>query len=132
MASKSLVRRMLAGVAALMIVAACSGSSEPSGSLLYSATRSWSNGMVERVEVYSDGKTIMTHGDYDERVTLPDDQMSELTAAAALGVDAGSSSDDPILGVTIGTDAEVRPAALTPGSIAALLNTLLDSHTLHE
>lgn len=122
---------MLAGVAALMIVAACS-SPEPSGSLLYSATRSWSNGMVERVEVYSDGKTIMSHGDYDERVTLPDDQMSELAAAAALGVDAGSNSDDPILGVTIGTDAEVRPAALTPGSIAALLNTLLDSHTLHE
>ena len=49
MASKSVVRRMLAGVAALMIVAACSGSSEPSGSLLYSATRTWSNGMVERV-----------------------------------------------------------------------------------
>ena len=125
-------KSLVAGIAALVIAAACGASTEPSGSLLYVATRSWSNGMEERVEVFSDGKTIMTHGDYDERVTLPSDQMSELAAAAALPVDAGSNSDDPILGVTIGSSAEVRPAALTPGSIAELLNKLLDSHTLHE
>ena len=125
-------KSLVAGIAALVIAAACGASTEPSSSLLYVATRSWSNGMEERVEVFSDGKTIMTHGDYDERVTLPSDQMSELAAAAALPVDAGSNSDDPILGVTIGSSAEVRPAALTPGSIAELLNKLLDSHTLHE
>ena len=125
-------KSLVAGIAALVIATACSATPEPSGSLLYVATRSWSNGMEERVEVFSDGKTIMTHGDYDERVTLPGDQMSELAAAAALPVDAGSNSDDPILGVTIGSSAEVRPAALTPGSIAELLNKLLDSHTLHE
>ena len=125
-------KSLVAGIAALVIAAACSGTPEPSGSLLYVATRSWSNGMEERVEVFSDGKTIMTHGDFDERVTLPSDQMSELAAAAALPVDAGSNSDDPIIGVTIGSGAEVRPAALTSGSIAELLNKLLDSHTLHE
>ena len=125
-------KSFVAGIAALVIATACNATPEPSGSLLYVATRSWSNGMEERVEVFSDGKTIMTHGDYDERVTLPSDQMSELAAAAALPVDAGSNSDDPILGVTIGSSAEVRPAALTPGSIAELLNKLLDSHTLHE
>jgi len=126
------LRSLLAGIAALVIAVGCSATPEPSGSLLYAATRSWSNGIEERVEVFSDGKTIMTHGDYDERVTLPSDQMSDLAAAAALPVDAGSNSDDPILGVTIGSGAEVRPAALTPGSIAELLNKLLDSHTLHE
>jgi hypothetical protein len=125
-------KSLVTGIAALVIAAACSATPEPSGSLLYVATRSWSNGMEERVEVFSDGKTIMTHGDYDERVTLPDEQMSELAAAAALPVDAGSNSDDPIIGVTIGGSAEVRPAALTPGSIAEMLNKLLDSHTLHE
>lgn len=126
------LRSLLAGIAALVLAAACTATPEPTGSLLYAATRSWSNGMEERVEVFSDGKTIMTHGDYEERVTLPGDQMSELAAAAALPADAGSTSDDPILGVTIGSGAEVRPAALTPGSIAELLNKLLDSHTLHE
>ena len=125
-------KSFVAGIAALVIATACNATPEPSGSLLYVATRSWSNGMEERVEVFSDGKMIMTHGDFDERVTLPGDQMSELAAAAALPVDAGSNSDDPILGVTIGSSAEVRPAALTPGSIAELLNKLLDSHTLHE
>ena len=125
-------KSLVAGIAALVIATACSATPEPSGSLLYVATRSWSNGMEERVEVFSDGKMIMTHGDFDERVTLPGDQMSELAAAAALPVDAGSNSDDPILGVTIGSSAAVRPAALTPGSIAELLNKLLDSHTLHE
>ena len=125
-------KSFVAGIAALVIATACNATPEPSGSLLYVATRSWSNGMEERVEVFSDGKMIMTHGDFDERVTLPGDQMSELAAAAALPVDAGSNSDDPILGVTIGSSAAVRPAALTPGSIAELLNKLLDSHTLHE
>jgi len=126
------LKSLVAGIAALVIAAACGASTEPSGSLLYSATRSWSNGMEERVEVFSDGKTIMTHGDFDERVTLPSDQMRELAAAAALPINAGSNSEDPIIGVTIGSSAEVRPAALTPGSIAELLNKLLDSHTLHE
>ncbi len=88
--------------------------------------------MEERVEVYADGRTIMTHGDFEERVTLPSDQMAELAAAATVPADAGSDNDDPILGVVIGPNAEVRPAALTPGSIAELLNKLLDSHTLHE
>ena len=126
------LKSLAASFAALVIAAACSATPEPSGSLLYVATRSWSNGMEERVEVFSDGKTIMTHGDVADRVTLPGEQMSELAAAAALPADAGSNSDDPILGVTIGSSAEVRPAALTPGSIAELLNKLLDSHTLHE
>ena len=88
--------------------------------------------MEERVVVYADGRTIMTHGDFEERVTLPSDQMAELAAAATTPADAGSTSDDPILGVTVGSTAEVRPAAITPGSIAELLNKLLDSHTLHE
>jgi hypothetical protein len=88
--------------------------------------------MEERVEVYADGRTIMTHGDFEERVTLPADQMAELAAAATTPADAGSKGDDPILGVVVGSTAEVRPAALTPGSIAELLNRLLDSHTLHE
>ena len=126
------LKSLAAGIAALVLAAACTATPEPAGSPLYAATRSWSNGIEERVEVFSDGKTIMTHGDYEERVTLPGDQMSELAAAAALPVDAGSTSDDPILGVTIGSGAEVRPAALTPGSIAELLDKLLDSHTLHE
>lgn len=126
------LKLLTAGIAALVIAAACSATPEVTGSLLYSATRSWSNGMEEIVVVFSDGKTIMTHGDYEERVTLPGDQISELATAAAQPINAGSNSDDPIFGVTIGSGAEVRPAALTPGSIAELLNKLLDSHTLHE
>ena len=126
------LKLILAGLAALLLAGACTSEPAPSASLLYTATRSWSNGMEERVEVYADGRTIMTHGDFEERVTLPGDQMAELAAAATMPADAGSTSDDPILGVTVGSTAEVRPAALTPGSIAELLNKLLDSHTLHE
>lgn len=126
------LKLILAGLAALLLAGACTSEPAPSANLLYTATRSWSNGMEERVEVYADGRTIMTHGDFEERVTLPGDQMAELAAAATMPADAGSTSDDPILGVTVGSTAEVRPAALTPGSIAELLNKLLDSHTLHE
>ena len=122
----------LIGLAALLLAGACVAEPTPSAGLLYTATRSWSNGMEERVEVYADGRTIMTHGDYEERITLPSDQMAELESAATTPVDVGSNSDDPILGVTVGSEAEIRPAALTPNSIAELLNKLLDSHTLHE
>jgi hypothetical protein len=124
--------RLLAiGFAALLFAGACTATPEPSASVLYVGTRSWSNGMEESVKVLADGKLIMGHGDHEERVVIPADQMAELAAAAVLPVAAGSDSDDPIIGVTIGSAAPVRPAALTPGSLAALLNTLLDSHTLH-
>ena len=126
------LKSLLAGLAALLLAGACAADPAPSAGLLYTATRSWSDGREERVEVYADGRTIMTHGDYEERITLPSDQMAELAAAATTPADAGSNGDDPILGVTIGSTAEVRPAAITPGSIAELLNKLLDSHTLHE
>jgi len=120
------------GLAALIFIGGCTSAPEPSASLLYTATRSWSNGMEERVEVYADGKIIMIHGDFEERVTLPADHMAELATAATTPVEPGSNSDDPILGVTVSGSSDVRPAALTPGSIADLLNRLLDSHTLHE
>ena len=55
-----------------------------------------------------------------------------LPGSAGTPADPGSNSDDPILGVTVSGSPEVRPAALTPGSIAELLNRLLDSHVLHE
>ena len=126
------LKLLAAGFAVLLFAGACAATPEASASALYIGTRSWSNGMEERVQVFADGKLIMNHGDHEERVVLPPDQLSELAAAAALPVDAGSNSDDPIIGVTIGSSAEVRPAALTPGSIAELLNKLLDSHTLHE
>lgn len=126
------LKSLLAGLAVLLLAGACTSEPAPSASLLYTATRSWSNGMEERVEVYADGRTIMTHGDYEERITLPSDQMVELASAATTPADAGNNSDDPILGVIVGSEGEVRPAALTPGSIAELLNKLLDAHTLHE
>ncbi len=120
------------GFAALLFVGACAATPEPSGSLLYVATRSWSNEMEERIEVYSDGKTIMTHGDFEDKATLPESQMAKLAAAADIPVEPGSNSDDPILGVTIEGGTEVRPAAITVGSLAELLNRLLDGHTLDE
>ncbi|MFZ9352976.1 MAG: hypothetical protein ACO25N_04970 [Candidatus Limnocylindrus sp.] len=127
---KRLVALLLAVSAASGLVA-CSAAAEPSGTPLYTITRSWSNGMEEKALVYPDGRTIMTHGEYSEKVTLPADQMAALAAAAALEIPAGANSDDPILGVSIGDAAPVRPAGLTKDSLPELLNRLLDSHTLH-
>jgi len=87
--------------------------------------------MEEKALVYADGRTVMTHGEYSEKVTLPADQMAALAAAAALGIPAGANSDDPILGVTVGAGETVRPAGLEMDSLPELLNRLLDSHTLN-
>lgn len=122
---------LLLTLVAVASLAACSAATEPTGTPAYTITRSWSNGMEEKAVVYADGRTIMTHGEYSEKVTLPADQMADLAAAAALEVPAGSNSDDPIIAVSIGDAAPVRPAGLTTGSLPELLNRLLDSHTLH-
>lgn len=122
---------LLLTLVAVTSLAACSAATEPTGTPTYTVTRSWSNGMEEKAVVYADGRTIMTHGEYSEKVTLPADQMAALAAAAALEIPAGSNSDDPIIGVSIGDAEPVRPAGLTTDSLPELLNRLLDSHTLN-
>ena len=122
---------LLMALIAVASLAACSTAAEPTGTPAYTVTRSWSNGMEEKALVYADGRTIMTHGEYSEKVTLPADQMAALVAAAALEIPAGANSDDPIIGVAIGAGAPIRPAGLTKDSLPELLNRLLDSHTLN-
>jgi hypothetical protein len=122
---------LLVAIAVATSLGACSSAAEPSGTPAYTVTRSWSNGYEESALVYADGRSIMTHGQYIERITLPADQMATLAAAAALGIPAGANSDDPILGVTVGAGEMVRPAGLKLDSLPELLNRLLDSHTLN-
>ena len=122
---------LLLTLIAVASLAACSAASEPTGTPAYTVTRSWSNGMEEKAVVYADGRTIMTHGEYTERITLPADQMAVLAAAAALEIPVGANSDDPIIGVAIGAGAPIRPAGPTKDSLPELLNRLLDSHTLN-
>ena len=122
---------LLMTLIAVASLAACSTAAEPTGTPAYTVTRSWSNGMEEEALVYADGRTVMTHGEYSEKVTLPADQMAALAAAAVLEIPAGANSDDPIIGVAIGDGAPIRPAGLTKGSLPELLNRLLDSHTLN-
>ncbi len=122
---------LLLTLIAVASLGACSTAAEPTGTPAYTVTRSWSNGMEEMAVVYADGRTIMTHGEYTERVTLPADQMAALAAAAVREIPIGANSDDPILGVTVGAGETVRPAGLEPDSLPELLNRLLDSHTLN-
>jgi hypothetical protein len=122
---------LLLTLVAATSLAACSSVAEPTGTPAYTITRSWSNGMEETATVYADGRVIMDHGDHTERVTIPADQMAELAAAAALEIPAGANSDDPIIGVSIGAGAPIRPAGLTKDALPELLNRLLESHTLH-
>ena len=122
---------LLLTLIAVASLGACSTAAEPTGTPAYTVTRSWSNGMEEKAVVYADGRTIMTHGEYTERVTLPADQMAALAAAAVREIPIGANSDDPILGVTVGAGETVRPAGLELDSLPELLNRLLDSHTLN-
>ena len=122
---------LLLTLIAVASLGACSTAAEPTGTPAYTVTRSWSNGMEEKAVVYADGRTIMTHGEYTERVTLPADQMAALAAAAVREIPIGANSDDPILGVTVGAGEMVRPAGLELDSLPELLNRLLDSHTLN-
>jgi hypothetical protein len=122
---------LLLTLVAATSLGACNSATEPTGTPAYTITRSWSNGMEETGTVYADGRVLMAHGEHTERVTLPADQMAELAAAAVLEIPAGTNSDDPIIGVSIGSGTPIRPAGLTKDALPELLNRLLDSHTLH-
>ena len=122
---------LLVAIAVATSLGACSSAAEPSGTPAYTVTRSWSNGYEESALVYADGRSIMTHGQYIERIALPADQMATLAAAAAREIPVGANNDDPILGVTVGAGEMVRPAGLELDSLPELLNRLLDSHTLN-
>jgi hypothetical protein len=122
---------LLLTLVAATSLAACSTAAEPTGTPAYTVTRSWSNGMEEQAVVYADGRTVMTHGESSEKFTLPADQMAALAAAAVLEIPAGANSDDPIISITIGAGAPIRPAGLTKDSLPELLNRLLNSHTLN-
>jgi hypothetical protein len=122
---------LLLTLVAATSLGACSAAAEPTGTPAYTVIRSWSNGMEEKAVVYADGRTVMTHEEHSEKVTLPADQMAALAAAAVLEIPAGANSDDPIISITIGAGAPIRPAGLTKDSLPELLNRLLDSHTLN-
>ena len=122
---------LLLAVVVATSLGACSSASEPTGTAAYAVTRSWSNGYEESALIFADGRIIMTHGLYIERITLPADQMATLAAAAAREIPVGANHDDPILGVTVGAGETVRPAGLELDSLPELLNRLLDSHTLN-
>jgi hypothetical protein len=126
------LKAALLALGVLLIVGACAGEEvKPVGRVTFTITRSWSNGMLEKAEVYGNGAVVMEHGDYTEKIRLPEDQLELLRTAAEGGVAAGSNADDPVIGVTISGSDEVRPAAITKGSLAELLNRLLDDHTLN-
>lgn len=126
------LKAILLAISLLAVVGACAGEEiKPVGRIVYTVTRTWSNGMVEKAEVYGNGAVVMEHGDVTEKLRLPEDQLELLRSAAEAGVAPGSNADDPIVGVTISGGEEVRPAALDEGSLADLLNRLLDDHTLN-
>ena len=126
------LKMLLLAFGLLAVAGACAGEEvKPVGRVTYTITRSWSNGMVEKAEVYGNGAVVMKHGDYTEKLRLPEDQLAQLRAAAEGGVAPGNNADDPIIGVTVSGSDEVRPAALTEGSLADLLNRLLNDHTLN-
>jgi hypothetical protein len=126
------LKMLLLAFGLLTVAGACAGEEVRTvGRVTYTITRSWSNGMVEKAEVYGNGAVVMEHGDYTEKLRLPEDQLAQLRAAAEGGVAPGNNSDDPVIGVTVSGSDEVRPAALTEGSLADLLNRLLNDHTLN-
>ena len=126
------LKMLLLAFGLLAVAGACAGEEvKPVGRVTFTITRSWSNGMMEKAEVYGNGAVVMEHGDYTEKLRLPEDQLAQLRAAAEGGVAPGNNADDPISGVTVSGSDEVRPAALTEGSLADLLNRLLDDHTLN-
>ena len=92
-------------------------------------TRTWQDGRVETLELYDDGRVLMNHAGYLDRVTLSEGDAGILRRSLESIQPASDPTAYPRLELTptAGTPVIV---AVDPGTTGALFLSLLDHHRL--
>jgi hypothetical protein len=109
-----------------LLLAACGSSS---GSVLATFTREWDDGRIETLELFDDGRVLMDHVGYIDRVTLSADDLGVLRAS--LDSIAPAADPDAFPRLTL-TPAGATPVVVdtAPGTTGALFLSVLDVHRL--
>jgi hypothetical protein len=124
------LRWIAVALLAAMVVAGCSAAvSGPDGNELLTYQRVWPD-RTETSTVWPDGRVVMKHGEFLERLTLSAADVQRLRDGLAGDIPVGTAADSPQRLITLPDGSSVefpRPAA---GSITELLDRLMDKHRL--
>jgi hypothetical protein len=114
-------------LALTLVTAAGCGSS--SGGVIATFSREWDDGRIETLELYDDGRVLMDHVGYLDRVTLSAADVATLRSALTDIRPASDPAAYPRLTLTA-TGAEPVVVGTDPGTVGELFETLLDMHRL--
>lgn len=113
-----------------LVVVACSASPGSDGLKLLSYQRQWPDGKIEQLTILTNGHVEMKHGDYLERITIGAADVSRLQDALAMPIPTGSPDDSPKRTLTLADGTVISAPRPEAGTVTALLERLLDTHTL--
>jgi hypothetical protein len=116
----------LALASVVLAIAGCAPGSAP---VLATFTRDWGDGRTETLELHEDGKVVMNHVGYLDRVTLSAEDTARLAASLRDIAPAGDPAALPrlTLAPASGTPVVVDTG---PGTAGELFLSLLDRHRL--
>jgi hypothetical protein len=124
------VHRLLALLVGLvLIVGTIAGCGSGSAPVIATFTRTWQDGRVEKLELYDDGRVLMDHAGYLERLTLSEADTAILRSSLGSIQPTADPSAYPRLELTPTAGAPVA-VAVDPGTTGALFLSLLDHHRL--
>jgi hypothetical protein len=112
----------------LLLIAALVAACGP-GPTLATFTREWGDGRVETLTLYEDGRVLMDHVGFVDRVTLPAEDVNRLRTAMRDLRPTPDATTFPRLTLTpTGGTAVVVDSE--PGTAGGLFTALLDRHAL--
>jgi hypothetical protein len=120
---------VLVGLVALALVG-CSADAGGLGPTLVRYERVWPDGRVEEQTIDTSGKVLMKHGEVLERLTLTGDDVATIEAALERPIPTGSPDDSPKRTIELADGTEIDAPRPDEGTVTALLEHLMDTHTL--
>lgn len=132
------LRVPLLALLALVLLAGCGGGSggggdptaAPATGALVTYTRDWPDGYREEMTIAADGKMLMRHGEYLERLVLPEADLAAVRDALAAEIPAGDASLSPDRTIVLADGTTIVHAQPDAGTLTELLDRLMDTHKL--
>ncbi len=87
--------------------------------------------MVEQLDIHSDGRVEMRHGEVLERLTLSATDLARIKDALAKPIPTGAPEDSLARSLELADGTVVTAPSPDAGTVTALLEQLLNGHMLH-
>ena len=117
----------LAVVLLALVSVACGGGQ---AATLVTYQRAWPDGFHEELTLTDDGRITMRHGETLERMTIESADVQRIRDGLSAGIPDGPSEDGLVRSVILANGTTRTPVQVVPGTVTALLEQLLTTHSL--